>query len=148
MESSKRMALPSPGVERAPRRSSAPERGMYLARTLEELRAGMLGPGMPHEIRIQIPGLNTDPEWESSINKWKSECGCGWGATAGTVLVAFFGVVFLLRYWVLGIPVGTAGWLWGGAMAIVGGVLGKIAGLAYARIQLRQIFKRISKCVE
>jgi hypothetical protein len=136
-------ALLSAGVDDPVTQGQSRVEGECVVSNLEELRTALLQPGAPHHIKIQIPGIPPDPELEFLIHRWKSECGCSWGATVGTILAILIGITHLMSYWMPGLISEPPGWLWTTLPVVMGGVLGKIAGLAYAQFQLKQIFVEI-----
>ena len=104
------------------------------------------GPRLNKQFVFRIPGVSEDEllDWERILNQASHECGCSLGARCGVIalgLAVFWGCIHIsnptftkavfIRY-----TVGSA---------IVGGLAGKLAALAMARIKIFRIAREMKR---
>ena len=91
----------------------------------------------PIKLRIPALSLKDTQSFETSLNKYREECGCSSGKIS---LFAALGlaVIYLVLRHDISVKGIIAGVIILGASAAAGAIIGKIAGLAVANIRFRQ----------
>lgn len=116
---------------------------------LSRVRTSTLLPG--RSLQLQLPGLEPTEArtWETKLNRHYGACGCGTSATF--LFIALCGSLFVLAGRPGGLlAAGVSDLVLAAIAVLVAGIVGKLAGMAAARVRLyltiRSLQRRLSPC--
>jgi hypothetical protein len=130
--------------------ATIPPKPVFILRTVADVHAlleksrNFLGTRKMGEVRVRAPELlaHEAAMLEVRLNAWAQECGCGAGAIFASIalvvsVVSLFMTEGSLRHWRLG-PV-----LWAGLACFLCALVGKVVGLARARVRFTSELQRL-----